>query len=51
MRYGRGLLGVVLEESPSYKEAGSRITSGYRKIRESATESRPPLVGKGETAV
>jgi len=33
---------TLAEESPSYIEAGLRITTGYRKVRESATENRQP---------
>lgn len=37
------------EESPGSQRARCRITSGERKLRESATESIPPLFyGKGE---
>ncbi|GEM_PF-2598787 len=30
------------EESPGCSEAGFRLTDGHRKVRDSATESRPP---------
>ena len=33
------------EESPGSMEARCRITSGEGDLRESATESKPPLVG------
>ena len=36
------------EESPDSTEHQSRITSGEGNLRESAAESKPPWLGKGE---
>jgi len=37
------------EESPSCTKTGFHLTDGHRKVRESATENKPPIfIGKGE---
>jgi len=41
---------LVKEESPSYNRTGFHLTDGHRKVRESATENKPPFFGKGEKA-
>jgi len=41
---------LAKEESPSYTKTGFHLTDGHRKVRESATENRPPIIGKGEKA-
>lgn len=38
------------EESPSCKRKGFHLTDGWGDPRESATESKLPFNGKGETA-
>jgi len=39
---------VNSEESPGSSKARCRITPGERKLRDSATENKPPFYGKGE---
>ena len=44
-----GCTGISCEESPDSIGQQCRVTPGQGNLRESATENRPPLVGKGET--
>ncbi len=37
---------AVLEESPGSTEIRCRLTTGGRKLRESATENKPPVLRK-----
>jgi len=55
MYYFAGTTGKYLhtlqEESPGCYKTVFHLTNGQRKLRESATENRLPLCGKGEKVV